>query len=116
MDTADSIRCAFCKGSGIDTFGLLSAESMCPVCGGRGKNVVREPRVPCAFCRHTGVQATSRMTCTGCCGKGAHTVAKPQVKCPVCAGVGKAPGSLDLPCPKCDGAGLIHSSITKAAS
>jgi len=106
----DYVTCAFCKGSGIDTFGLLSSMSACGVCGGIGEVRVLNPRVRCAFCKGTGVRPGSRLNCTGCGGSGAHSVSQPQMECPVCSGVGKAPGSLDLPCPKCSGASVIRAT------
>ena len=104
------ITCVFCKGTGRDTFGLLSAMSCCSVCGGVGEVRVMRPRVACAFCKGSGVQPGSRLNCSGCRGTGAHTVSKPQAKCPVCSGVGRSSGSLNLPCTKCSGAGVVRTA------
>jgi len=101
-----SIRtCAFCKGKGIDPFGLLSPESTCQVCSGTGKVRVDPPRAMCAFCKGTGVYFDSRLTCTVCGGKGMVTVPKGAKTCPKCKGTGK--GLDDLPCLHCGGKGVV---------
>ena len=41
----EEISCAFCKGKGIDPFGLLSELAICQVCLGKGKVEVDEPIV-----------------------------------------------------------------------
>ena len=103
----DYVNCAFCKGTGVDSFGVMSALSTCSVCGGSGDVRVLNPRVPCAFCKGRGVQPDTRLCCTGCGGKGAHTVKDPHQVCPKCAGAGASRELPDLPCAKCKGAGVI---------
>jgi len=104
---ADLIKCAFCKGKGIDPFNLLSELATCQVCGGRGKVEVKEPAIKCAFCKGTGVYPhNGRVTCTVCNGKGSVTVKGDEKSCPQCKGTGQAIDS-GLPCIKCEGKGII---------
>ena len=104
------VTCAYCRASGVDPFGQLSALSTCQVCGGTGEVRAPKPRVQCAFCKGKGAQPSKPLTCTGCKGTGWHTVKDPHVACPECSGTGKSQGSMELPCLKCKGAGVIHSA------
>lgn len=69
-ETESLIKCAFCKGSGFDRFGVPSKLSRCQTCGGRGKVFVPEPNEKCAACRGTGVFRHHRLVCSVCGGKG----------------------------------------------
>ena len=69
----EKLRCAFCKGTGVDPFALLSERSTCQVCCGRGEVEDGRPEMLCAFCRGSGVYPGKRITCTVCDGKGAVT-------------------------------------------
>lgn len=95
------IGCAYCKKTGMDYDGL----SICPVCRGKKRNLVREPVVMCAFCKGSG--ASSRAAaCRVCKGKGLVHVEEPVEQCPECHGKGKMTGT-DLMCIKCKGKGVI---------
>jgi len=101
------ITCAFCRGSGKDPFGVMSALSTCQVCGGRGSVAVEEPAVRCAFCGGSGVHRDLRLTCTACAGKGMTSVHSPHAKCPRCGGAGADPEIGYLHCVLCRGAGVV---------
>ena len=101
-----TVICAFCKGTGNDSFDLLSELAVCQVCGGRGKVEVMEPAIPCAFCKAAGVYPHTRITCTVCLGKGMVTVAGSTEKCLKCKGTGTETES-GLPCLKCGGKGVL---------
>jgi DnaJ-class molecular chaperone len=103
------IKCAFCKGKGVDPFELLSSISTCAVCGGKGKVNVEEPYIKCAFCQGTGIYPHSRLNCTVCSGKGVVTFREPKVTCPECKGTGQE-HLTNLPCLKCGGIGVIKKS------
>ena len=100
------IKCGFCRGTGNDSFVLLSELTACQVCGGRGKVEVMEPAIPCAFCKTTGVYPQTWITCTVCLGKGMVTVAESTEKCLKCKGTGTETES-GLPCLKCGGKGVL---------
>ncbi len=63
------IKCAFCKGTGIDPFGL-SKLSVCPVCHGKGTVKVTKPYEKCRACDGSGVYIRSHLYCWPCRGKG----------------------------------------------
>ena len=65
-----TVKCAFCKGRGIDPFPILSHLSTCPVCQGRGAVRVKKPYTTCTACGGTGIYARSRLYCWTCRGKG----------------------------------------------
>ncbi len=98
--------CAFCKGEGVDPFGLLSKVSVCQVCGGRKEVSVPAPAIRCIFCGGTGVHRDQRLTCDVCGGKGIMGVKEPIETCPDCKGKGVLAGDY-LPCLKCRGGGVI---------
>ena len=101
------IKCAFCKGTGKDSFNLLSELAACQVCSGSGKVKVEEPAIKCAFCKGTGVYHDTRVTCTVCNGKGMVTAPKGETaQCPDCEGTGATMNS-GMPCLKCKGKGVI---------
>ena len=99
------LTCAFCRGKGVDPFGLLSVLSTCDVCGGTGKVWVKEPYVSCRACCGTGVQLFTRLACLGCGGKGVQSIEEPVKTCPICLGTGV--DGLHLYCLRCHGAGVI---------
>ncbi len=88
--TTGTIKCAFCRGTGKDPFGCLSALSNCQVCGGTGEIHANQPVLPCVFCNGTGVQpnTTDRLHCLACRGTGVVPVIEDPVKCPACDGTG----------------------------
>lgn len=110
-----AVRCAFCNGTGLDPFELLSPLSACPACLGRGSVNMPEPYVRCAFCRGSGVQPHTRLTCSCCAGRGVQTVREPLAACSRCGGKGEDPkGELNLSCPGCGGAGVVHDRAVRA--
>lgn len=64
------IKCAFCRGTGFDRFGVPSKLSRCQTCQGRGKVYVPEPHEKCPACFGNGVYRYHRLTCSVCGGKG----------------------------------------------
>jgi len=103
------VKCAFCKGKGLDPFELLSSLSKCAVCGGKGKVKVEMPYIDCAFCDGTGVYPHTRLNCTVCMGKGVVTFREPRRTCPECKGTGQA-HLRNFPCLRCEGKGVIKKS------
>lgn len=103
-----SIKCAFCKGRGIDPFGIMSKLAYCPVCKGNKKVEVIEPFVDCKFCKGSGVYPASRMSCTACNGKGVVSIqSKDGKECPNCSGSGIDPKrGAEFWCFTCHGSGL----------
>lgn len=99
------VKCAFCRGKGIDPFGIPSKLSRCQVCSGTGKVAVGTPTITCAFCGGSGVYLDKRLTCTVCNGKGVVTQPKDATTCPDCLGSGMATDS--LPDLLCGGKGVI---------
>ena len=97
------IKCAYCKGTGKDPWGLMSVLAICQVCKGKGTVQIEEPFEKCLVCHGTGVQYNRRLTCLACGGKGVLTVAKGKEICPECGGTGK--GAFGLYCLKCKGTG-----------
>lgn len=69
-ESDSSVKCAFCKGTGLDRFGVPSKLSKCQTCKGRGKVYVPEPHEKCPSCLGTGVYRHHRLTCSVCGGKG----------------------------------------------
>jgi len=63
------IKCAFCKGKGIDPFGL-SRLSDCPICHRRRTVKVVKPYEKCKACDGTGVYIRSHLYCWPCRGTG----------------------------------------------
>ena len=64
------INCAYCRGKGVDPFGIPSKLSRCQVCQGRGRNVVPKQSERCVACLGTGVYKHHRLPCAVCKGKG----------------------------------------------
>ena len=71
------------------------------------------PTVACAYCRGTGKQRHTRLTCSACKGTGVITLAGPTARCPQCNGTGRMVES-DLACSRCGGAGLIADKSIEA--
>lgn len=107
ISQASSVTCAYCKGAGIDPFGIPSVRSKCQVCGGRGKVNVEKPTIKCAFCGGSGIYPDKRITCTVCMGKGVVKAVKNPKTCPDCEGSGKSKATPGLYCTKCKGKGVI---------
>ncbi len=63
------IKCAFCKGKGIDPFGL-SRLSDCPICHRKRTVKVVKPNEKCKACDGTGVYIRSHLYCWPCRGTG----------------------------------------------
>lgn len=64
------IECAFCRGAGLDPFGIPSKMAKCQVCWGKGINMVAAAYEKCTACEGTGVFAHHRLVCAVCQGKG----------------------------------------------
>lgn len=64
------IVCAFCRGQGVDPFGIPSKFSKCQVCNGRKKNIILKPSEECPVCLGTGVYKHHCLPCAVCKGKG----------------------------------------------
>jgi DnaJ-class molecular chaperone len=98
--------CAFCRGTGLDPFGIMSWLSRCCVCGGTGVVLVRNPYVSCAHCRGSG--AVKTLTCTVCGGKGVVSLPDTPVEiCPECRGTGDDASAPAMDCLKCRGLGFV---------
>jgi len=70
MAQVATFQCVFCRGRGIDPFGLLSELSVCQVCGGRREVNMLLPYETCPVCCGSGNQHDTRLVCTICNGKG----------------------------------------------
>ncbi len=68
--TSSLITCAFCRGRGVDPFGIPSKLSRCQICNGRKKNSIIEPFEECPACSGTGVYKHHRLPCAVCKGRG----------------------------------------------
>ena len=101
-----TVKCAFCGGTGRDPYRILSKVSDCPVCKGHKTVEVETPVVACLYCKGTGRQRHTRLTCSACRGAGVITLPGPTAACPQCDGSGREPEA-DLPCSRCKGAGLV---------
>ena len=106
MTEITTITCAFCKGKGKDPFGIMSKDTACQVCGGRGKVAVVKPYAKCAHCQGTGISPYSRNVCTTCNGRGVISVTDGKKVCSECKGSGRAEEN-DLPCTACGGRGIV---------
>ncbi len=103
---AISATCAFCRGKGIDPFGIMSYTSRCCVCGGKGTVLVQPPFFKCAHCCGTG--AIKTLTCTACRGKGVLPImTKPTRICPTCRGSGDDLSNRAMYCLQCRGSGVV---------
>jgi DnaJ-class molecular chaperone len=100
------VSCAFCHGTGKDSFGVLSWLSACCVCQGRGRVTVPAPYERCAHCNGTG--AIKTLTCTSCRGKGVLPALEgPTEACPECGGSGDDRSAPAMGCLTCRGRGRI---------
>ena len=107
--------CAFCHGSGVDPFDVMSSLSTCCVCGGVGKVSVPSPAIPCAHCRGSG--AVKTLTCTVCGGKGSVAMpALPILICPVCHGTGDDRSASAMACLRCRGRGCVSGEVERGRS
>jgi len=100
----DSVRCAYCRGTGIDSNSKWGSLCDCPVCGGAGKIAVDPPVVSCLRCSGTG-RERGDLTCLACKGTGVVSVREDATTCPECKGTGKHP--TDLYCTACKGQGIV---------
>jgi len=106
------VSCAFCHGTGTDSFGIMSWFSTCCVCKGRGIVQVQGPQARCAHCRGTG--AVKRLTCTACGGKGLVPLAVgATMVCLECQGTGDDFSASAIPCLKCRGCGWVMGDAEK---
>ena len=64
------VKCAFCHGTGVDPFGIMSELSNCYVCGGKGVVEIEEPVETCSHCGGSGAEPESALPCLVCKGKG----------------------------------------------
>jgi len=100
------VKCAYCKGTGKDPWGITSVLTNCQVCKGKGRVKIEKPFQKCPVCQGTGVQYKRGPSCLACGGKGVLTVPEGRQVCPECAGTGK--GAFGLCCLKCKGTGKIR--------
>lgn len=107
-DNVEILTCAFCKGEGVDPYGVPSDVSVCCVCGGKGHVWVAAPHIVCAHCGGSGSIKT--LTCTTCGGKGA-VPAWPgdSAVCQYCRGTGDDLSNSGLACLHCRGSGYVTS-------
>lgn len=106
----ETVKCAFCNGTGKDPFELLSELSDCQVCLGRGEVEIEGPTTKCKFCGGTGIQpyTTSRLHCIACGGKGVVTAIDSSKECPMCHGSGIYPRRPHpVACHICKGQGVV---------
>lgn len=100
------VTCSFCGGRGLDPFGIMSWNSSCCVCGGKGTVHVRVPYARCAHCQGTG--AVKTFTCTACGGKGFVPLPNgPITQCPDCRGSGDDESAPSMACLRCHGRGFV---------
>lgn len=106
----EKISCAFCKGKGLDPFGLLAPGSKCQVCSGLGDIYVLKPYIKCAYCKGSGVEPGTRNTCLSCKGRGVISEHKGKYTlCFTCRGSGMQQDT-GLTCLRCKGAGVFEES------
>lgn len=87
------INCAYCRGQGVDPFGIPSKLSRCQVCQGRKTNLISDPFEKCTACGGRGTFKHHRLSCSVCKGRG---------QVPYIQGkdrkAGCRPENADLPC------------------
>jgi DnaJ-class molecular chaperone len=106
-----TLKCAFCAGTGRDPYKVLSRVANCPVCTGHKTVEVETPFVACLYCKGTGRQRHTRLTCSACRGTGVIALAGPTDPCSQCGGTGREPAA-DLSCSLCKGTGLVAKGTT----
>lgn len=112
------VKCAKCKGSGIEPG---SHSSNCYSCGGAGKRKLMLPDdrdtsfdwgpVFCGYCQGSGIEpSTHSSTCPLCDGRGVRVGGFPRVVCGKCKGKGIEPGTYSSKClgHGCNGRGTIY--------
>ncbi|MEI6135147.1 MAG: hypothetical protein WCP72_09240 [Desulfomonile sp.] len=100
------ITCSFCRGAGRDSYGILSWQSKCCVCNGKGVVNVEEPYRVCSHCGGTGTIKT--FTCTTCMGIGSVPLpSRPISICAECRGSGDDSSNPYLPRLECHGWGFV---------
>ncbi len=101
------VSCAYCRGTGRDRFGIMSALSTCTGCGGRGNVWVKKPLVACAYCHGSGVSPIgARNPCLACRGTGLGFIEDPTESCGSCGGTGLHKATR-LYCLLCHGKGIV---------
>mgnify|MGYP001566013789 CR=1 FL=1 len=105
MTAATERVCAFCRGMGMDPYGILRWGATCYVCRGKGTVLVPFPHVPCRYCNGTGSHKT--FSCTVCRGAGVvPPVCDPRQLCSDCGGRAYEISS-GLECLMCKGRGVV---------
>ena len=106
----ETVKCAYCDGTGKDPWGIPSPLSNCQVCKGKGVIQIEKPYETCPVCKGKGNQRNKKLTCLACDGKGVLHIEEGMQKCPECEGTGVT-GSTGLRnyCLKCKGKGLIRA-------
>lgn len=61
-----TIVCAFCQGTGNNPH----FSGTCPVCKGKGENIITGPFMACSDCHGTGQKRGTSLTCYSCGGLG----------------------------------------------
>ncbi len=109
--TVHQFPCSYCKGRGVDPFGVMSVMSRCTACGGMGSCNILGSFRQCAFCRGTGVSPRSaRNPCLACHGRGRSLVMEPTTVCPGCMGNGATKNRVWY-CSDCHGLGSISLAL-----
>ena len=104
------VKCGYCNGTGEHP----RKYQTCPVCGGKGRVLLRIPPdfscdvgiLKCAYCNGTGEHPHRYETCPACHGVGSTVRCFPRIKCGYCNGSGGHPHQYKL-CPICGGAGSV---------
>lgn len=114
LDQYFLVRCAKCKGKGIQPGWN---EKSCTACEGAGEQRLDVPGkwnrddvglFKCGKCRGSGITpGRNEKTCTTCYGAGALVGLFPRVSCNTCDGSGVKPGWYVKPCDQCSGTGSL---------
>ena len=108
-------RCRYCKGLGVDRFGIMSPLSTCPACGGRTKFRFSAWVKDCAYCSGSGITPRSgRNPCLACRGRGIVTVPPGSVRCRTCLGTGRTENGVWY-CFDCHGSGITADGAGQRA-
>ncbi len=101
------VRCAYCKGTGRDPFGIMSSRSICTACGGKRSVWVQMPLVTCAYCHGSGASPIgAKNPCLACRGTGVGSIEEPTESCGSCGGMGLHKATR-LYCLPCHGKGIV---------